>query len=100
MTYPDQPGYKISGTSQEVAQAMQGKAPILSAKVLQVLQCYELTTDECADVLNESVLSIRPRFSELQQQGRIEKTNERRRNASGHSASVWRIRHGQLAFTL
>ena len=49
-----------------------------------------LTADEIAADLGESVLSIRPRVSELHRLGMIEKTKVRRRNASGMSASVWR----------
>mgnify|MGYP000322982922 CR=1 FL=1 len=47
-----------------------------------------LTADECAAVLGESVLSIRPRFSELLGAGLIRETGQRRRNASGKMADV------------
>lgn len=51
-----------------------------------------MTADECARHLSESVLSIRPRFSELLRANRIEDTGERRKNASGRNATVWKIR--------
>jgi len=50
-----------------------------------------LTTDECAERLGETVLSIRPRFTELAAKGEIEDSGIRRKNASGRSATVWRI---------
>jgi hypothetical protein len=60
--------------------------------VLDVLaaQPAGLTADEIAAALDESVLAIRPRVSELFHAGLIEKTGERRRNQSGLSAHVWK----------
>lgn len=49
-----------------------------------------MTADECASALGESVLSIRPCFTELKRQGRITATGERRPNISGRSAHVFR----------
>jgi predicted transcriptional regulator len=49
------------------------------------------TADEIADELNRSILSIRPRFSELLRQGLIRDTGVRRGNQSGCSAKVWRV---------
>ena len=41
-------------------------------------------------MLGESVLAIRPRFSELRALGQITDTGARRINDSGRSAIVWR----------
>jgi hypothetical protein len=49
-----------------------------------------LTADEIAARLGESVLAVRPRVSELFHAGVIEKTGNRRRNASGLLAHVWK----------
>jgi len=49
-----------------------------------------LTADEIAAALDESVLAVRPRVSELFHAGLIEKTGERRRNHSGLCAHVWK----------
>jgi predicted ArsR family transcriptional regulator len=49
-----------------------------------------LTADEIAAALDESVLAVRPRVSELFHAGLIEKTGERRRNDSGLGAHVWK----------
>lgn len=88
--YPDAPGYKVTGTSQEAALAMAGRAVALRDRVLAILKRVSATADECAYLMDESVLSIRPRLSELFNRSLIEPTGERRKNSSGHSASVWR----------
>lgn len=90
--YPDRPGYKQAGTSQAAADAERGRAPTLRSAVLALLAERELTADECAVEMRESVLSVRPRLSELVKMGKIEPTEERRKNASGHGAAVWRLR--------
>ena len=51
-----------------------------------------LTADEIAKTLNLSVLSVRPRVSELRRNGEIEQTGGRRKNDSGMTATVWRLR--------
>jgi predicted ArsR family transcriptional regulator len=51
-----------------------------------------MTADECADTIGMSVLSIRPRFTELHRRGAIEETGELRHNRSGRRAKVWQRR--------
>lgn len=90
-TYPEHPGAKVAGTSQAAANEMAETAPTLRAAVLALFYIYsELTTDEAAELLKESVLAVRPRFSELRQAGMIEPTGGRRTNQSGMTANVWR----------
>lgn len=48
------------------------------------------TADEVADALGKSVLSIRPRITELKNLGKIVDTGDRRKNTSGKSAKVWK----------
>jgi predicted ArsR family transcriptional regulator len=92
-TYPNHPGFKASGTSQDAADNMAEHAPTLRERVESILRKWgAMTTDEVAGVLGVSVLAVRPRFSELMKMGKIEQTGERRKNASGMSASVWRIK--------
>jgi predicted transcriptional regulator len=64
----------------------------LRALVLEALVAAPsgLTADEIAAKLEESVLAVRPRVSELFHAGVIEKTGERRPNASGLNAHVWK----------
>ena len=89
--YPHTPGAKRAGTSKLAADSMRWRAPGLRARVLAVLTRYQpLTADEVASMLNASILSIRPRLSELLALGKIVETSERRRNQSGKMATVWR----------
>lgn len=91
--YPHEPGYKSEGTSREAAAAMQGKAPTLRQRVLDALLIHgHMTPDETADYLGETILSVRPRFSELLNAGAIVDTGIRRENASGKRAAVYRAR--------
>ena len=64
----------------------------LRALVLEVLAAAPsgLTADEIAAKLAASVLAVRPRVSELFHGGEIVKTGERRTNASGLRAYVWK----------
>ena len=90
--YPDVAGSKErGGTSQEAAKAIEasGDAAHLRTLVLATLKrCGPLTADEIASRLRESVLAIRPRCSELVNQGKVRKTDKRRPNRSGRSATV------------
>ena len=91
-TYPDVPGWKRQETSREAAETMAPKAASLRTKVISTLNRHPsgITPDECAALLNLDVLAIRPRFSELNREGLIEKTGDRRANRSGLRANVWR----------
>ncbi len=93
-TYPNQPGNKTGGTSLEAAESMIGQAATLRRAVMGLLyqQPYifdGLTADEAAARLGRSVLSIRPRFTELLAAGLIRDSGRVRKNASGRNATVW-----------
>jgi hypothetical protein len=92
-SYPVQPGYKAHGPSKDAATAIAGVAVTLRDQVREVIvNCPNgVTTDEIAHKLNRSVLSVRPRVSELHRQGEIRQTGARGTNESGMSASVWVI---------
>lgn len=53
---------------------------------------FGLTADQCAEILNLSPLTVRPRFTELSQAGLIIATTEKRLNRSGRRAQVWACR--------
>lgn len=91
--YPADPGHKGIETSLQAAESMRDRAPRLRAECLRTIGQYidGLTADECAAILDLSVLSIRPRFSELNLAGKIYDTKERRANVSGRSAAVWKV---------
>lgn len=86
--YPKSPGYKKSGTSKEAAKAIKPKANTIRDQVFEVLQSEALTADEVASALDMSILTIRPRCSELLRMGLIEETGTRRLNDSGKFAEV------------
>lgn len=94
-TYPLSAGFKERTTSRDAAKAIEarGRARNLRARILALYASgRHLTADECAAVLNESVLATRPRITELQQLGLIEKAGERRPSSTGTSSHVWRAR--------
>ena len=92
VTYPQTPGFKTGGTSAAAAFEVAEDAATLRARCYELIQLRgDHTADEVAAMLDRSVLSIRPRFTELFKQGRIFKSGVRRKNSSGISATVWTI---------
>lgn len=88
--YPHTPGAKDRDTSFEAAEGMAPQAPILRAKCLRELEHSNgLTADEVAGRLGLSILSVRPRITELARDGKVRDSGDRRRNASGKRAIVW-----------
>jgi len=92
-TYPCQPGTKARDTSGAAGDGIAGHAKQLREQVWAMFKDgAELTADEAADRLGASILSIRPRFSELVARGLIDDTGRRHKNGSGRNAIVWRAR--------
>ena len=92
-TYPLTAGWRSNGgPSRDAAKGIEAaKAPTLRQKVLALFMAgHELTADECAARLGESILSTRPRCAELHKQGKLTDTGLRRRSDGGRMASVWR----------
>lgn len=88
--YPVHPGTKSDDdTTHAAAEDIASRASTLRGKVYRLLLIDDLTADECAKRLDESVLTIRPRLSELRALNLITDTYERRMNASGKFAIVW-----------
>lgn len=88
--YPEVPGAKTGGTSRAAAEKIRPRAVTLRELVYGLLKDASLTADEAAAKLNKSVLSVRPRLSELLAMGKIYDTGRTRKNESGVAASVWR----------
>jgi hypothetical protein len=88
--YPEVPGSKEKGgTSEQAAREMESVAGRLRKGVLRTLGTLgSATPDEIAEAMGESVLSIRPRCSELVRMGSVRKMAQRRLNRSGKAASV------------
>jgi hypothetical protein len=91
--YPDRPGFKAAGTSQQAAETIAPRAPRLRSLVLAAFKDAPagMTADQAAATLELPILSVRPRVAELHRLGELRRTDERRQNASGMSAAVWRI---------
>lgn len=93
--YPFIAGHKEPTTSLEAAEAIEksGRAEILREQALAAIKSsiFGMTADEVAAYIAESVLSIRPRITELKQRGLIRDTGHRRANASGVNAKVWEV---------
>ena len=90
--YPETPGFRRAGTSQEAANAVRSQAATLRERVLAALRRRPSTADELARFLGEAPFSIRPRVTELSKPGRIVDSGERRPNESGRMAIVWKAR--------
>jgi predicted ArsR family transcriptional regulator len=90
--YPREPGYKARSTSLSAARSLNDKAPRLRQLCVDQLLLYgPLTADECARNMGVDKLSIRPRFRELADAGKIIDSGERRANGSGKRAIVWAL---------
>lgn len=93
-SYPSAPGAKARDTSFAAAEEAAETAPLLRARALSVLERSNgLTADEVAGRLGLSILSIRPRISELTRLGKVRDSGHRRQNASGKNAIVWQAVH-------
>jgi hypothetical protein len=89
--YPESPGSKASGTSADAAAAIACHATRLRGIVLREFMAAGqrgLTADQAARLVEESILSVRPRVTELKTAGLLVPTGERRANDSGMSAGV------------
>jgi hypothetical protein len=99
MAYPDHPGWKAKGPSSEAAHAVTGRAKTLRTRVRSFLRDHypaAYSADQIADSLGETILSIRPRVSELKTSGEIEAAEGRHKNHSGMSAHRWRTVAGTM----
>ena len=91
LEYPNHPGAKVGGPSQNAADAMAEHAPTLRDRLDALFDGVEnLTADEGAELLGEEIWSVRPRFSELVRMGRIVDAQVRRKNKSGMTATAWK----------
>lgn len=88
--YPHAPGAQDRDTSSAAAAQI---APVAGAIRARVLDRFErssgMTADECAGKLGLSILTVRPRVTELARLGKLRDSGQRRLNGSGRPAIVW-----------
>ena len=94
LTYPDAPGFKEKGGASE--DAAKRLAPALKKNQTEALNALHragkpLTADELAEFLGKTIVSIRPRVSELRRLGLIVSTGERRASSFGQASTVWKL---------
>lgn len=93
-TYPHAPGYREPTTSKAAAKAVANEAGKLRERVFETIRDAGpsgLSADQAASLLGRTVLSVRPRVTELAKAERITRTGERRANESSLRAHVWRV---------
>lgn len=85
-SYPHLAGHQATDTSRDAAPL---DAATIRAKVLSTFKdSAPMTADECAERMRLSILTIRPRCTELKRLGLLRDTGKRRPNASGKMAMV------------
>jgi hypothetical protein len=94
---PREPHPGRTDTSAMAAQTIGGRADTLRQRALDLIRRHSdlqvwqgLTADECAGLMRESILAVRPRLSELREDGLIVDSGLRRRNVSGNKQIVFR----------
>jgi hypothetical protein len=93
--YPYHPGHKARSSRPSADKIAPHAKTIRRSAVAAFVAAYPagMTADELAVRLGESILTVRPRVSELHATGLVEPTAERRNNDSGHGATVWIATH-------
>jgi len=89
--YPEFPGSQDTDTSRDAARSMDNDASTLRCQCIAALAYRDLTADEIAESVGESILTIRPRVTELKAKGRVFDSGNRRPNLSGRNAIVWTL---------
>ena len=93
LPYPHQAGYRKQSTSREAADDINRKLPHLRGRVLQIIKNKGKNgaiPEEVAALMNITILSVRPRFTELKLSNQIVDSGERRRNNFNKNIIVWR----------
>jgi len=94
-SYPRTAGYQKTDTSKDAAKDIEkNKAQSLRNRVKELVIQFPkgLTNEEIAAFLKEDLGNIRPRSTELQQQGILYDTGERRKNKNNKNVIVWRAK--------
>ena len=86
----------MKDTQAEAYEHIKPKIRPIKKRIFSALLMKPMTSNEVAEYLDISLLSVRPRLSELLKQGEIFDTNKRRRNASGSNEIVWQLTDTQF----
>lgn len=90
--YPNAPGYKKRPTAKKAAEDVVSKAKSLRVKCLKILkEVYPAgrTPHQLAAELGEDINNIRPRCTELFEQGKIFDTGTKGETPSGKKCIIW-----------
>jgi hypothetical protein len=89
--YPNTPSVGQTDTSRLAAEAIAPNVQTLREKALALIAERPSTADEVAEAMNESILAVRPRISELKTMGKVMATDLRRKNRFNRSQIVWAL---------
>ena len=78
-------------TSEEAAMKISSVAKTLRDKTYHAILDKEMTASEIAEKLGHRLLGIRPRTTELKDNGYIKDSGDRRKNQYGNNEIVWAI---------
>lgn len=91
MTYPNEPGHKAGGASLLAAHKIKPSAGSIKERVAA---CFErnrggMTPDQCAQMIGEDKLNVRPRVSELVVSGTLIKLATLHRDMTGKTQHLF-----------
>lgn len=89
LSYPHAPGFKGAETSRAAAIAMAPKVDGLRGLVLAAIRQKPGTPEQIAHRINEPLMNVRPRCSELKAKGLIRDSGQRAAAMGGRRAVVW-----------
>lgn len=90
----EQIGYQNTDTSKAAAESGAGKKITLRDQVLAVIEDRSpnlpVSVETVSAILNRPTVSVRPRFTELKNAGKIEDSGERGRTQFGKACILWK----------
>lgn len=89
--YPNEPGHQATDTSRQAAEDIRPKAATLRKQVLEMIResVFGRSADSISRELGITILSIRPRCSELNAKGLIVDSGRRDLTESGKASIIW-----------
>jgi MoxR-like ATPase len=78
-------------TSYQAAQLVMPRAGSQRARIVELLRTYDATTEEISEALELRIQSAGPRRLELEAEGWLEDSGQRRPTSSGADAIVYRL---------